>query len=42
MFQDRAVRVGEDMFVTGQPMERGLREMQALNRSRMFTHGNHN
>lgn len=29
MFQDRAVRVGEDVFVTGQPTERGLRELRA-------------
>ena len=26
-FQDRAVRVGEDVFVTGQPTELGLREL---------------
>lgn len=29
MFQDRAARVGEDMFVSGQPTERALRELKA-------------
>lgn len=29
MFQDHAARVGEDMFVTGQPTERALRELKA-------------
>jgi len=29
-FQDRAVQVGEDIFVSGQPTERGLRELKAL------------
>lgn len=29
MFQERATRVGEDVFVTGQPTERGLRELRA-------------
>jgi uncharacterized protein (TIGR01244 family) len=28
-FQDRAVQVGEDVFVSGQPTERGLRELKA-------------
>jgi len=28
-FQDRAVQVGEDVFVTGQPTERALRELRA-------------
>jgi uncharacterized protein (TIGR01244 family) len=28
-FQDRAVQVGEDVFVTGQPTERGLRDLRA-------------
>lgn len=27
LFQDRAVRVGEDVFVSGQPTERALREL---------------
>ena len=27
LFQDRAARVGEDVFVTGQPTERALREL---------------
>ncbi len=29
LYQERAARVGEDMFVTGQPTERALRELQA-------------
>jgi uncharacterized protein (TIGR01244 family) len=29
LFQARAVRVGEDIFVTGQPTERALRELRA-------------
>lgn len=29
LFQERAARVGEDMFVTGQPTERALRELRA-------------
>lgn len=29
LYLARAARVGEDMFVTGQPTERGLRELQA-------------
>ena len=29
LFQDRFVKVGEDMFVAGQPTELGLREMKA-------------
>ena len=29
LFLDRAARVGEDIFVTGQPTERALRELQA-------------
>jgi uncharacterized protein (TIGR01244 family) len=29
LFQERAARVGEDVFVTGQPTERGLRELKA-------------
>ena len=29
LFQERAAHVGEDMFVTGQPTERGLRWLQA-------------
>ena len=28
LFLERAARVGEDIFVTGQPTERGLRELQ--------------
>lgn len=30
LFHARAARVGDDIFVTGQPTERGLREMKAL------------
>lgn len=30
LFQARFVRVGEDLFIAGQPTERGLREMQRL------------
>src|SRR5687768_5335492 len=29
MFQDRYARVGDDLFVAGQPTERALREMKA-------------
>lgn len=29
LFQERAARVGEDMFVTGQPTERALRQLRA-------------
>jgi uncharacterized protein (TIGR01244 family) len=29
LFQDRAARLGEDVFVTGQPTERALRELHA-------------
>jgi uncharacterized protein (TIGR01244 family) len=29
LYQDRAARVGEDIFVTGQPTERALRELRA-------------
>lgn len=29
LFQERAARVGEDVFVTGQPTERALRELRA-------------
>jgi uncharacterized protein (TIGR01244 family) len=29
LFQERAARVGEDIFVTGQPTERALRELKA-------------
>lgn len=29
LYQDRAARVGEDVFVTGQPTERALRELKA-------------
>jgi uncharacterized protein (TIGR01244 family) len=29
LYQERAARVGEDMFVTGQPTERALRELRA-------------
>jgi uncharacterized protein (TIGR01244 family) len=29
LFQERAARVGEDVFVTGQPTERALRELKA-------------
>ncbi len=29
LFQDRFVKVGDDMFIAGQPTERGLRELKA-------------
>src|SRR3970040_180912 len=30
MFQDRYAKVGDDVFIAGQPTERALREMKAL------------